>query len=143
MPRLVVVFSLVFTCTLVGCASRPSIRLTQTADTVVVHVETLGEYPTTITRVRLTDRNTGEVVLDLTALFPPTDNRSQIYKITLCAGQNNIATAFPEYEAYRAVTPAFEKTFALKRGKEYLIEMWGKSSRASKAVIEFAAPLNS
>jgi hypothetical protein len=142
MPRPVAVFSLVFTCILVGCASRPSIRLTQTGDTVVVHVETLGEYPTTITRVRLTDRDTGDVVLELIALFP-TESRSQIYEITLCAGQNNVAAVFPEYEAYRTVTPASKKSFTLKRGKKYLVEMWGKSSRASKAVIEFAAALNS
>src|SRR5208282_1588378 len=45
----------------------PRARLEHTRDAVIVHVEFLGEYPTTVRHIRLMNPATGEVLFEVAA----------------------------------------------------------------------------
>lgn len=110
----------------------PPLRIVEVDGTVKVDVQTLGEYSTTVRRVRLTDRGSGRVIWEIgTASGTP-----QIHTMTLTAGEN-AAVLSAAHGEYAVVTPQAGRSFSLERGRDYLIEIWGDNASASPARAEF------
>ena len=101
----------------------PPLGLVRTPAQVVVDVQTLGEYPTTVTRIRLTDLNHSTVVWEITA----DDGRAQIHTLTLNAGENP-AKIDADFGKYRVIIPERADHFSLRSGTKYRIELWGGRS---------------
>jgi len=119
-------------CCLAGCSSgRPFITLEVSQNSVIAHVETLGEYPTTVSHIRLTERQSGTVVLELQCATSP----CQIHKLTLKAGENKIQDVLPESDGYPITVPQKSTAFTLSRDTDYLLQMWGTASRPAQITI--------
>ncbi len=116
-----------------GCFKRPAIRLEYTGASVVVHVETLGEYPTTIRHVRIVEISSGKVVFDLL----PQSGTPQIYNFKLIAGENPTRLADPEHGSYRVDEPKGKDTFLLQKGSRYRLTIWGEGWPPSKTDVQF------
>jgi hypothetical protein len=121
-------------CFLLGCTPRPNLRLARSGDKIVVHVETLGEYPTFVKRIRLSDEDIGSTIFEALG----TEKNSELYNITFSAGDNSIDLSVLGFDSYyRVLTPTAGKTFRVQPGKKYRLQMWGQSPHPSEATIEF------
>lgn len=116
-----------------GCFKRPAIRLDYTGASVVVHVETLGEYPTTIRHVMIEEISSSKAVFDLLA----ESGSPQIYNFKLTAGENPTRLADPEHGSFRVNEPKGKDTFLLQKGTRYRLTIWGEGWLPSKSEIQF------
>jgi len=106
-----------------GCS--PPLRIKPNEKGVLIDVQTLGEYQTSISRLRLADDRTGKVLWELVAV----SEAPQINKVQLSAGANPARiVGRPLDRKYRVVTPAGRDTFQLEAGAKYTIEVWGERS---------------
>jgi len=117
----------------VGCFKRPPVKLENSGSSVIVHVETLGEYPTTVRRVQISNATSGKVILELQA----ENGTPQIYNFRLSAGENSTRIADPEHGSYRVVEPSGKKTFTLEAGVRYRLSIWGNGWPSSEAEVKF------
>ena len=105
---------------------RPPLTLsTDAAGVITVDVQTLGEYQTTVARIRVVEEKTGAVVWEVRA-----KGIVQIHTFQLRPGANraDLAGAAARFEV---VTPSAE-TFTLIPGQRYTIEVWGGDSWLSR-----------
>jgi hypothetical protein len=109
----------------------PPLRIVDSGSKLTVDVSTLGEYPTTVTHVRLYDTKSRAVVWEFTA-----DREAQLRELTFVAGQNP-ARVDADYGSYRVITPTGSTSFFLERGREYRIELWGNSTALAKTSASF------
>jgi hypothetical protein len=112
--------------------TRPPLRVHRVGDQFIVDVQTLGEYPTTVTSIRL--RRGDEVVWDVKAR-----EKVQIHTFRLrvgsnpsvpvaCGGGPPPACDHPEpLDGYVATRPE-SGSFAIERGSRYRLDVWGSSS---------------
>jgi hypothetical protein len=113
----------------------PPLRVVRQGPQITIDTSTLGEYPTTVTRIRLLDLRRKVVVWELTAATP----QPQILKFYLREGANPVQIE-PSYGRYRPVWPADSQTFTLGDDAEYTIELWGGTSKFTRASAIFAFP---
>jgi hypothetical protein len=95
----------------------PPLRLVRTGTEITVDVQTLGEYPTAVNHIRLSDVNQSAVLWEV-------QGDAQIHKFTLRMGENP-ASLWADHGLYRVVTPEGVERFVLRRGTTYRIELWG------------------
>lgn len=112
----------------------PPLRIIHAPNTVTVDVATLGEYPTTIDRIRLLDSG-GTVVWEVSAKR----GDAQIYRLILRPG-NNPAQLEADHGMYQVVTPKSADYFVLSADREYRIELRGRSGLLSQRSASFAIP---
>lgn len=118
-----------------GCDIVPPLRITKTKSGVMIGVETLGEYPTTISRIKISEARSGVAVLELCSDSEPPP---QIWNISLEEGENLVDSIdLPEPELYRVVVPSTSRGFTIKRNITYLVEVWGRGAGESPATGEF------
>jgi len=119
---LLLVCALVAFVAVVGCFKRPAVKLENSGSSVIVHVETLGEYPTTVRHIRLKEASSGKVIFELLT----ESGTPQIYSFRLSVGDNpTIHVADPEHGFYRVAEPSGKNTFALQTGVRYRLTVWG------------------
>jgi hypothetical protein len=106
----------------------PPLRLAHESK-IRVDVSTLGEYPTTVTRIRLSNVNSRAVVWELAA-----DNgEAQMHGFTLNEGENASGVdTDTESGHFTVVTPPRSASFVLRKGTEYRLEVWSGRSLLSK-----------
>jgi hypothetical protein len=109
----------------------PPLRMIRGANEVTIDVQTLGEYQTTVNRVRLLDMSRS-VVWEIAAQ----GRDAQIRELVLMAG-NNESQVEPEYGAYQVLTPKGADHFILSRGMKYTIELWGSNNVLSRSSATF------
>lgn len=104
----------------------PPLRIQPLADGVEVGVQTLGEYKTTVNRIRLTCNGhaTWEVVA---ATKSP-----QMHHFTLHAGPNPCYPGDMSEPDYRVVFPDRCDLFRIQPGAACALEMWGSDSAYSR-----------
>jgi hypothetical protein len=118
---------------LTGCAVRPPLGIVRTPEAVTIDVQTLGEYQTSISRIRVSD-GSGKVVWEVKAL----GRIPQIHLINLRCGPN--PTRVP-VSGYNVLTPSSSDTFVLAEKKRYSVEVWDPETvlpLASRASFEFS-----
>ena len=116
-----------------ACANAPPLSIKSEKGGVVVDVQTLGEYRTSVSRVRLTDTGTGEVLWELTAR----DGEPQIHEIALRPGANSAEIPSVSAGTFKVVVPSGSNSFALPSGGKFLIEVWNPSGAHSSASFAF------
>jgi hypothetical protein len=97
---------------------------------VRLDVQTLGEYPTTVTEVRIIDTQSNSVVWEVNA----NSEKPQIREIVLKPGINSTVLDAGHSRAYEVRVPKSSATFTLQSGRTYAVEVqgtYGLSTRAS------------
>jgi hypothetical protein len=113
---------------LLGFFHEPPLKIDQSGNFAIVNVETLGEYPTTIGRVRITDDASGRVVLEDAAKRELLDKAgAQIYNFRLAVGENSTNVVEPESGTYEVIEPCGRNSFILQQGVKYRLRIWGDS----------------
>jgi len=115
-----------------GCeVIRPPLRVTRDRDGVVIDVQSLGEHPTTVKRVRITDAATGRTVWDVVGA-----SGFQFNTIVLHAGANK--SDQPDFlrGTVKVITPN-SATFILAPGTNYDVEVWGAGTARVPARASF------
>ena len=100
---------------------RPPLRVSHTPEGVRVDVQTLGEYPTSVERVRLRDVASGQVLWDLRAQ----GKGAQLSTFELCAGSNPAKLQDARWGQFDVAVPKRDAAFRLERGRRYELEVWG------------------
>jgi hypothetical protein len=117
----------------VDSCTRPPARVKYRGDrgeTAVVDVATLGEYPTTIVRVRLTNQRTHAIMWEIKA----SSGTPQIWALAVKEGENSTSLAEPEAGKYAIVSPGDPQIFRLERGVRYEIDLWGDTNSSPTRV---------
>lgn len=109
----------------------PPLRITRNGLTLKVDVSTLGEYPTTVSRIRLSEARNHDVVWELSA-----NGIAQMHGFKLVVGQNPVRVD-TDYGSFRVVTPSGSNSFDLKKGAEYRIDVWGGSGSFTRKSSSF------
>jgi len=105
----------------------PPLRLTRTGTGIMVDVQTWGEYPTTVTRIRLSDVDQSTVVWELVTA----EGIPQIHRFMLNPGENrSLLQSRPGI--YRVLVPSNSDLFTLEKGHRYRVELWGGGSVLAK-----------
>jgi hypothetical protein len=104
---------------LLACTSK---KLKISADSlgVHIHVATLGEYPTTIYRVRLTEKETGKAIWEFRSLAEVV----QVWSIDLVIGENSAYPKGMTEEDIAVILPVKEKTVFLMTEVAYRLDIW-------------------
>ena len=97
---------------------------------VVAHFETLGDYPTTIRRIRIEEVDAGAVVFEAEAQSEP----AQIYSLELKGGENPANLLAEQSSAYRVAVPR-SAHFVLRTDRRYRISVWGDGWPPSRAKV--------
>ena len=113
---------------LVSCSKKPPLVLTQKGGGLEVSVATLGEYPTSICRIDLLNRETGESVWELRAK----GKVPQLWGFHLKPGLNPTEPEGILGGQYDVVVPARKEKFLLQKGSRYEISVWNKDCRRSE-----------
>lgn len=99
----------------------PPLRMRVAAGAVYVDVQSLGEYPTDVERLRLVDVSTGTVVWELRARGAA----AQLSTFELHAGANPAVLQYVRWGKVDVVTPKNAATFEIKTDQSYTLEVWG------------------
>lgn len=132
-PSLIVACSMVAVIAMaaVGCF-RPPLRITKDGDAVRIDVQTLGEYPTTIAKVRLLDATSDAVIWEVRAR-----GGAQLSTFELKAGANQRAISHVAWGNMEAVTPQ-APTFTIDPSRPYIIEVWGTGLVVTRSRARFS-----
>jgi hypothetical protein len=96
-----------------------------------IDVSTLGEYPTSVSRIRLSERDSGKVLWELASV----QRVPQIWDFTLSMGPNSVELVdAAQNHKYRVVHPTGASSFELRRRVAYRVELWNQGGwwRTSK-----------
>jgi len=121
---------LLFLAVLASCSKGPGIRIELLEDSVLVHMETLGEYPTTITRIKLIDMATGTTVWEIHS----GGRASQLWRVPLKGDMNPVLPPIAN-GAYAVTQPQGASSFLLQTGQSYQIQVWGEDPRFHSSAI--------
>lgn len=126
----VLVFALADT---IGFFRRPVAGLEQSPNSLIVHVETLGDYVTAVGHVRIQEATTGKVIYEAVAK----DRVPCFLNFRFSVGENPTQVVDFEGNSYRITEPQGENTFTLQTGMKYKIRLWGDSWTYSEASFKF------
>jgi hypothetical protein len=104
-----------------GCL-KPPLAVVKQEDGVEVSVETLGEYPTSISRIQLKDSDKGAVIWEVTAR----DRVPQLWGFHLSPGLNFAEPAALLHGQYEIVIPKGSSAFMLQKGRRYELSVWNE-----------------
>jgi hypothetical protein len=111
----------------------PPLRLVRTGTEITVDVQTLGEYPTTVNRIRLSELSQSMVVWEVVRQR----GTPQIHEFAL-KPDDHPALLGAEHGDYRVIAPNGEVRFILRKGARYRIEVWGGSTILTKSSVTFS-----
>jgi hypothetical protein len=107
---------------LTGCLRVP-LEVKPQGDHVEVDVASFGEYPTSVSRIRLSEEASRRVVWELAAGAKPLG----FWNFTLHLGDNPVTCDGAIGGQYQVVTPRVGGSFFLRTGATYVLEVWNKS----------------
>jgi hypothetical protein len=120
---------------LVACG-RPPLRVSQQGQSIVIDMQSLGEYPSDVARVRVIDASRNEIVWEVKGR-----DDAQVGRVQLKVGENPVQISDVRHGAYEVIAPAGKSTFTLAPGARYVVEAWGTDSKPrTKRVAEFVTP---
>jgi len=115
---------------LLSCDSGlPSLRVEHGADSVTVHLETLGEYPTSVGRLLLADMQSGQTIWEVRR----SQGTPQLWKVAFQAGENPAEPpGVTGGGSFEVVTPQGASSFDLGPGGEYRLTVWSETGHSSR-----------
>ena len=111
---------------------RPPIRITKNGTAVRIDVQTLGEYPTNVAKVRLLDAANDAVIWEVRAR-----DGAQLSTFDLKAGENPRAISHVAWGKMEAVRPQ-QPTFRIEPARPYIIEVWGTGLAVTRSRARFS-----
>jgi hypothetical protein len=111
-----------------AACGRPPLRVIQHGTSITIDMQTLGEYPTDVARLRLIDASANCVLWDIKGCNDP-----QLGTIVLTVGTNDANVKDVRHGSYDVITPRNAKTFEIRPGTRYIVEAWRYPLRFSKA----------
>jgi hypothetical protein len=118
-----------------GWGGKPPVRVERSDRVVEVHVETLGEYPTTIVHARLENEETQSTIWEIEA----ETGTPQLHELVSKEGENPELPADPFGGTYAVIVPANGGSFRLERGVDYRLELW-RDANSSPARVSIRFP---
>jgi hypothetical protein len=112
-----------------ACSGEPPLRITHDKGNVIIDVRTLGEYQTSVTRLRLTDVGNNAVVWE----FRVKSGEPQIDEIVLTPGANRSMLRGVRAGTYEVIFPKSSDTFVLEHNRTYTVELQGRTGRTARA----------
>ena len=106
----------------------PPLRMTLRNNEVAIDVQALGEYQTTINRIRVTDITSGNVMWEVAAQ----NGEAQIHGFSLRGGANP-AGVQADFGEYHVVGPVDGRQFQLQTGRAYRLDVWGGNEYERKS----------
>ena len=110
--------------------TKPPLRVTVAVGEVIVDVKTLGEYPSSVRKLRLASLPGQEVLWEVEAEGPV----PQLWEIRLVEGENPTEIDEAVRGSYRVLEPSTSDTFFLEAGKDYRIDVWGEGPESNSEV---------
>lgn len=118
MNKKIAAMALLFLGVVYACG-HPPVNVYCDGSSATVGLQTLGEYPTSVQRVVLSEVERGTVLWDISAL----SDGAQVWELKLEIGENVvIPQAF--HGGFEANVPNEGDTFLIRQDKEYQIEIW-------------------
>lgn len=108
---------------------KPPLTLEQQGEGLKVNIATLGEYPTSVSRIQVRDVEKGEVVWELKA----TKRVPQLWGFDLTPGDNPVEPEGVVNGNYEVVAPKQGRSFALQAGRRYEVSVWNKQGSRKQA----------
>lgn len=120
---------------LIGCG-RPPLRVSEQGQTVIIDMQSLGEYPSNVARLRLVEAKRNRVVWEIKGRGEP-----QLGRLRVNAGPNPVQANDVRHGIYDVVVPSGSETFTLQPGERYVVEVWGNDAKPrTKRQAEFIVP---
>ena len=91
--------------------------------TVCVDTQTLGEYGTGLSRIRVSDAATHAIVWEATSV--ERDGLTSVWTFLLVPGKNAVPARIAP--GFHTVVPEHEAGFVLQPGRSYRVDVWGTS----------------
>ncbi len=114
---------------LASCA-KPPLEIRRTDSGVVLDLQTLGEYPTSVDRLRLVQIPEDILLWEVTVAA----GTPQIWTINLVAGSNpSHPRKGPVAGDWKVVYPETGNSFELERAVRYRVTVWGEGPRPATA----------
>ena len=90
---------------------------------ISVDTQEFGEYYTALSRIRVSDTDTGATVWEVKST--EADELTPVWRFSLVVGENEVPK---EIEGgFRTVVPVTGSSFVLRPGSRYRIDIWGSS----------------
>jgi hypothetical protein len=107
----------------------PPLQVEAHPGSVVVNLTSLGEYPSAIARIELTDVETGAAIWEVERVAKV----ANLWKFSLVAGTNSLAPEGLPKDAYRVVKPINTEVFLLSKDRAYRVAVEGTNGRTAQA----------
>jgi hypothetical protein len=115
---------------------RPPLSVSQQGQSIVIDMQSLGEYPSDVALLRIIDASQNQVVWEVKGRDEP-----QVGRVVLKVGENSVQVTDVRHGAYEAIAPVGKSTFTLVPGARYLVEAWGSDANPrTKRVAQFVTP---
>jgi hypothetical protein len=126
------IFGVVLASSMSGCA-KPSFTIHQKQQQVELDFRFLGEYPSSITRLRITEAASGRAIWDLAA----EEGYLDVWTIQLRLGANSAAAPKSFNKAIRVIVPDGSDSFTLGADTEYRVEACEKRGHCAARRFSF------
>lgn len=130
LKRVLLINSLLLFLSFLSCM-RPPLFVRQENDTIIIDVATLGEYSSTVKRLRITNQSTGSVVWEIVA----SAGTPRLWKIELYLGSNPNRAPKAIRGSFTVISSPDAETFILESGVKYKVEAWGEGPRPAKEIL--------
>jgi len=110
---------------------RPPLQVVVSDVAIHVEVQTLGEYPTRVTKVRIIDIGEQSVVWEIQSR-----GLAQLSTFDLKSGENSVAISHVAWGSFDVLAPR-SATFEIKRKRPYILEVWGTSLSFTRSSARF------
>lgn len=132
-PRVLVPIGILLS---VLACSRPPLHVVQDGSSIVIDLQSLGEYPSDVAGIRLIEHSRKEVVWEVNGRNSP-----RLGRIKLRVGKNSVLPSDIRHGQYEVVTPSGEQTFTIAPATRYVVEVWrSDASPHEKRIGEFSTP---
>ena len=91
---------------------------------ISVDTQELGEYYSALSRIRVSDTETGATVWEAKSV--ELDGLTPVWKFSLVVGENVVPKEISK--GFRTVVPITGSAFVLRPGGRYRIDIWGSST---------------
>ncbi len=108
-----------------------TLRAEHLGNSVVIHVETLGEYPTSVGRIRLTEVSSSKTIWEIQR----SAGTPQLWKFELRSGENPvIPTVVTGGGSFSVVAPIEAESFSLSIDSRYRLTVWNADESRSRTI---------
>ena len=117
----------------VGCFHEPPFWLETSGTSVIIHVESLGDYVSAVGHIRIQEASSGKVIFEAAS-----EDRVPVFlNFHFSVGENPTHLVDSEGNTYHVVEPQGKNTFTLQSGVKYMVRVWGDSWTYREASFKF------